>query len=121
MQYKTKISGNLLEVSLQNLGAQIGYLQLIIWSDNAEIRLWAVHADYREKGYAREMLKRAVEKLKSNTRVGIIKVVPHPEDILSGQLIKLEELYGVYSKLGFEFVEENPDIHKIGQKMFMYV
>ena len=61
------------------------------------------------------MLGKAIEMLHKQTLVKNISVVPHPEDVLSGELISMEELYAMYTKLGFDFTDKEIDKNKLKQ------
>ena len=111
----TQKCDDLLEVRVEIKGEEIGYMQLVSSNNTAEIRFLSVHNAYRRKGYAKMMLGKAIEMLHKQTLVKNISVVPHPEDVLSGELISMEELYAMYTKLGFDFTDKEIDKNKLKQ------
>lgn len=111
----TQKCDDLLEVRVEIKGEEIGYMQLVSSNNTAEIRFLSVHNAYRRKGYAKMMLVKAIEMLHKQTLVKNISVVPHPEDVLSGELISMEELYAMYTKLGFDFTDKEIDKNKLKQ------
>lgn len=50
-----------------------------------------------------------------------IIVYPCPESYSNEDMVAIEELYAIYKKMGFAFVDENADISKCNQKMYMTI
>ena len=67
----------------------------------------------RRKGIGRKLLKAMVKE--------IIIVYPCPESYSNEDMVAIEELYAIYKKMGFAFVDENADISKCNQKMYMTI
>lgn len=42
-------------------------------------------------------------------------------DLMEKMMVAIEELYAIYKKMGFAFVDENADISKCNQKMYMTI
>ena len=74
----------------------------------------------RRKGIGRKLLKAMVKEIRRNGVTTII-VYPCPESYSNEDMVAIEELYAIYKKMGFAFVDENADISKCNQKMYMTI
>lgn len=121
VKYEMKKYDNLYEIRARIHGEEIGFIQLISFNDKAEIRFFSVHSSYRRKGYAKAMFIQAIDMLHTFTSVKYIKVIPHSEDIFTNELISMKELYEVYARLGFEFVNKEINMSKLEQVMVLKI
>ena len=74
----------------------------------------------RRKGIGRKLLKAMLKEIRRNGGTTII-VYPCPESYSNEDMVAIEELYAIYKKMGFAFVDENADISKCNQKMYMTI
>ena len=82
-----------------------------------ELTWFHVDKEYRERGYGRRLMQAIVNDLQTyNTEnpdnpIMYIRVYPSPDGISQ------EECYQIYEKLGFHFLNNNPDRSKTGETM----
>ena len=90
--------------------------------DTYRIQQFMTITTQRRKGIGRKLLKAMVKEIRRNGGTTII-VYPCPESYpnADGGAIEVEELYAIYKKLGFAFVDENADITKCNEKMYMTI
>lgn len=86
------------------------------------IQQFMVKEEQRNKRIGRRLFEAGVKKIKKAGGTTII-VYPCPESYPDedGVAIEIEELYAIYKKLGFAFADENADISKCNQKMYMTI
>ena len=92
-----------------------------VLSDNTyRIQQFMTITTQRRKGIGRKLLKAMVKEIRRNGGTTII-VYPCPESYSNEDMVAIEELYAIYKKMGFAFVDENADISKCNQKMYMTI
>ena len=96
----------------------IGTIQIRCHQDKVyRIQQFMVKEEQRNKGIGRRLFEAGAKKIKKAGGTTII-VYPCPESYSNEDGVTIEELYVIYKKLGFAFVDENADISKCNQKMY---
>lgn len=101
------------------LKREIGWIRIAcnVYDAKCNIQLFHVKDKYRRKGIGRKLLEEAEKELKKHD-YSILEVCPCPESFDDEADISIEELYMMYSKLGFEFEDKKADLSKRGNKMY---
>ena len=116
--YRDKQKYNRIEGYSYFLFLKIGYIQVDIIRQKAQINFFSVHRYFRKRGIGRTLINKTIPYIKE-TEVTELYVFPHSYDCVSNKDISTEELYNCYEKLGFKYTNDTPNKLKLGEEMVL--
>lgn len=99
---------------------EVGIIEVVNEIEPLSYRIeqFRVRETVRGSGIGKRLLDFVIYEIKKQGGSQLI-VYPHPESYEDEKEMQIEDLYKVYIRLGFDFEDNNVDLHKLINKMVM--